>query len=220
MTEFAGDFQVDLDGTAAVQADIMSLRDLLVTASGILEEIHKRGIVHGDIHSANFVLKSPRDMPGLRLIDFERASRYARGDDSADHPTPPGPSLAKVYPAHLLSPWKLEGSKHISPRDDFFRLAEMGLELAGFGPYVADWRDGRFPEECRIQGQLPDAILACRLVVANDKRTRITQITGRISPEVRREFTWLFGIYQRSLALEESAPIDYYQWYWGYSREL
>ena len=222
VTEFAGDFQVDLDGPGAVQAGTLSLRHLMLTASGILENIHGRGIVHGDIHSANFVLTSPGDMGGLRLIDLERARRYTRGhgDDGAEHPTRADPSPAVVYSARLLSPWELEGSKRISPRDDLFRLAEMGLELAGFGPYVADWRDERFPEECRIESQLPDAILACCLVVANDKRTRITQITGRISPEVRREFTWLFGIYQRSLALEESAPIDYYQWYWGYSREL
>ena len=87
----------------------------------ILEVIHKRGIVHGDIHAGNVV--SRKLSQGLKLIDFERA-KLKREIPLTLRREP----LEYFHVSH--SPFQLMGF-HSSMRDDVFRAVQLGAYMIG-----------------------------------------------------------------------------------------
>ena len=94
----------------------------------LIEQVHKRGIIHGDIHWANFVYSNESDIPSsLRLIDYGRSMPYLDGI-TGDH-LPPEMMMAKmcdhfIWNDAYLSINELQGNP-VGRRDDMFRLAEM-----------------------------------------------------------------------------------------------
>lgn len=94
----------------------------------LVEQVHKRGLIHGDIHWGNFVYKNESDIPGtLKLIDYGRAMPYIDWQ-TGDH-LPPEMMIAKMSELFLwndayLSINELQGNP-VGRRDDMFRLAEM-----------------------------------------------------------------------------------------------
>jgi serine/threonine protein kinase len=87
----------------------------------ILEVIHTRGIVHGDIHAGNVVAKKLSQ--GIKLIDFERAKLK-----SEIVATPRREPLSYFHVTH--SPFELMGF-HSSMRDDVFRAVLLGAHMIG-----------------------------------------------------------------------------------------
>ena len=94
----------------------------------LVEQVHKRGLIHGDIHWGNFVYKNESDIPGtLKLIDYGRAMPYIDWQTGAH--LPPEMMIAKMSEHFLwndayLSINELQGNP-VGRRDDMFRLAEM-----------------------------------------------------------------------------------------------
>ena len=114
----------------------------LARAIEIVRDVHALGFVHGDIHRDNFVASDPRSPPGsLRLIDFGRAQPFL---DEAGRRLPEGTTVFGAWSTVLASPWELRGST-LAPRDDMFRLGEMGLIMAGLNTPFAE-AVGRIPE--------------------------------------------------------------------------
>ena len=92
----------------------------------MLEIIHDKGVIHGDIHVANILFRTPTDSPSqvgvndtdLVFIDFEYSEFYPdQINSSEDKPRRP------INPA-LLSPWQLRG-KRMGRRDDVYRGVEL-----------------------------------------------------------------------------------------------
>ena len=94
-----------------------------------LEALHSLGIVHGDIHAANFVFRRPVkdssqiDSIDFRLIDFEHASFFPL---NFGHPKN-GQDYSEMSPRHL-SIWQLFGER-VGPRDDVYRLVYMLADI-------------------------------------------------------------------------------------------
>ena len=94
----------------------------------LVEQVHKRGLIHGDIHWGNFVYSNESDIPGsLRLIDYGRSMPYMDGY-TGQH-LPGEMMMAKLSDHFLwndayLSINELQGNP-VGRRDDMFRLAEM-----------------------------------------------------------------------------------------------
>jgi len=109
----------------------------LVSAIGrrairMIEKVHERGLIHGDIHWANFVFSNPDDIPGsLMLIDYGRSMPFINPVTGMHLPRKRlranGTEEFDWNPA-LLSIHELNGEP-IGRRDDTFRLAEMLLNL-------------------------------------------------------------------------------------------
>jgi hypothetical protein len=109
----------------------------------LLDEIHKLGIIHGDIHPGNLALLDYRMDPliqlglwikktkmggkmagktTLTLIDFGKA-QFIPNITSESSKFDEGMNLM------LLSPWHLQGSEILGPKDDVFRMFEIYLNL-------------------------------------------------------------------------------------------
>jgi serine/threonine protein kinase len=91
----------------------------------LVELIHKRGIVHGDIHLGNFVYSG--SIESLQVIDFGRSKPYIQLDGSHISDGTEDSSDQEWNPV-LLSPFELSGS-NISRRDDIFRIAELLVNM-------------------------------------------------------------------------------------------
>lgn len=172
-------------------------------ATEILKEVHKRGIIHGDIHWRNFMFTpSAADLAGsLNLIDFGRAQPFV--DSSGEPLTRKNEqSTSIILSSMLLSPWEIEGSI-LARRDDFFRLAETLLRAGGYVAYPSA-EEGKVLGECKDPADPKSTDESCagpRL--AELKRNREF---GQTTPPVLVEF------YQATLALDLMDAIDYDYW--------
>lgn len=118
----------------------------------LLNEIHKLGIIHGDIHPGNLALLDYRRDPltqlgiwikkmtginTLTLIDFGKA-QFILEITSESSKVDEGMNLM------LLSPWHLKGEQ-LGPKDDVFRMFEIYLNLLshqGLADYYASIPSG------------------------------------------------------------------------------
>ena len=159
----------------------------------IIWRLHSEGVIHGDVHLSNFVYADPATAAEtLRLIDFGRAEFYI--DKSGRHiPNLPVPRDWQWRP-DLLSPWELEGATK-SRRDDFFRIAEMAIEIA-----VHDAHHIALVNEINGRGMGARATWAA---LAKAKRGRI------FGPNVPKVYITL---YQYALALEFDEAPAYADW--------
>jgi serine/threonine protein kinase len=101
----------------------------------MLRDLHKRGIVHNDIHGNNVVFAKRKELLGeynplldeLRFIDFEHSVFYP---DFIGKPVKYGPSPMKNV--LLMSPWALQGER-TGRRDDVYSLIEtLAVFLSNF----------------------------------------------------------------------------------------
>jgi serine/threonine protein kinase len=98
-------------------------------AIGILERIHKKGIVHGDVHGGNFMLNDAFDPESLKISNFGFAESYV--DGQGQHRPNVQQELREGITYSLLSPWELNRETK-SRRDDMYRLAETLLQAGGY----------------------------------------------------------------------------------------
>ena len=101
------------------------------SAIRLIQAIHARGIIHGDIHAGNFVFSDPMDIPGtLKVIDFGRSTPYRTED--GQHIAEEDMRTVDFADTHwnplFQSIHELSGSP-VSRRDDMYRLAEMLVYL-------------------------------------------------------------------------------------------
>jgi eukaryotic-like serine/threonine-protein kinase len=107
--------------------------DMLRQVADALENIHKRGIVHGDIKAENLVLTeepqhesrhATRRRKVVRLLDFGLASRHDQSEDEGINGTP-----------HYLAPERVAGGPP-SVASDIYALGVLGyLLLTGTVPF-------------------------------------------------------------------------------------
>ena len=84
----------------------------------ILRKIHNRGLIHGDVHSKNFVYTDgPAD---LKLIDFGRAEPFIDPTTGEHVPFQKKQYGVVDWESVFLSPWEIEGIRK-TRRDDVFR---------------------------------------------------------------------------------------------------
>ena len=108
----------------------------------VLERLHTMGIVHGDIHGGNILLRSPvADLAGLEskdvdlvLIDFGYASYFPDFIGSPAKVAAEKPS-AFANP-DMLSHWQLDGYR-VGRRDDLYRAMEFLARLLAMGSIEA-----------------------------------------------------------------------------------
>ena len=125
----------------------------------LLERLHLRGIVHGDIHGSNLAFKTSNFVnvadAELILIDFEK-SIYIGDRIGTDQFGNPPVNLN----ARLLSPWHLQNQR-LGPRDDVYRLLEMTANMLSRWKYFSGMKrliDERIDYEQAITGPATDAI--------------------------------------------------------------
>ena len=122
----------------------------------MLRDLHKRGIVHNDIHGNNVVFAKRKRYLGeykplldeLRFIDFEHSVFYP---DFIGKPVRNGPSPMKNV--LLMSPWALHGER-TGRRDDVYSLIEtLAVFLSNFelDTHLLNFMDSR---ESRLMAAL------------------------------------------------------------------
>lgn len=97
----------------------------------ILEKFHDTGLIHGDIHIMNFMLRSVSDITNtLTLIDFGRSMSYIDPKTGLHRKQNELKPFTPLYILNwnLLSINELEG-RAVSRADDIFRLAELLVAL-------------------------------------------------------------------------------------------
>ena len=105
------------------QQPVAVVAAIAAEAIGILRALHAHGIVHGDIHRGNWIVRDRLSPVGtLRLIDFGRAKPFVNPDGS--HVALSSNSVDPDLNKNFLSPWELMELAQ-SRRDDMFRLAEV-----------------------------------------------------------------------------------------------
>jgi len=120
--------------------DANVLNHIGASALQIIERIHQTGLIHGDIHRRNFIVKdSNKPAKTLRIIDFGRVdlfmlphrTNYASTGETVLIPDNPHPQMkSNGWREGLLSPWEIEGHRP-TRRDDLFRIAEMLIFMYG-----------------------------------------------------------------------------------------
>jgi serine/threonine protein kinase len=119
VTEFVGQYTLK-------DAKKRLVPDAIATAAraiGILQKVHEKGLIHGDIHFKNWVVSDLDKIPQtLRLIDFGRAELFITKDGR--HVPAAKREYQPWYDLTILSPFELDGWVK-TRRDDMFRLAEM-----------------------------------------------------------------------------------------------
>ena len=117
----------------------------------LLEKLHSVGLLHGDVHAKNVLLKEPMEMNSydwrtaeLVLIDFGFAST-----NKENNPSSSVVDLMSLN-AMMLSPWQINGSP-VGKRDDVYRLFESLAVLLA---------DGRIDEgiNMRLQRMYPEFV--------------------------------------------------------------
>lgn len=91
----------------------------------MIEQVHSRGIIHGDIFGPNFVFSDLNDVAGtLKIIDFGRSKPYI-------DPTT-GEHISEGFAEFDPESWNCVylsinelNDKTVSRRDDMFRIAEL-----------------------------------------------------------------------------------------------
>ena len=126
VTDFAGEFTME---RASIYLSNSGIARFAADAIEILSRVHSQGIIHGDIHMGNFVMKSFDEPGSLRLIDFGRSIAYVNAE-TGRHIHNTHVPLDTSYNRLLLSPFELEGSRR-ARRDDLYRLSELLYLMRG-----------------------------------------------------------------------------------------
>ena len=105
-------------------------------AINLLEKVHARGLVHGDVHQGNFVLNPSNPADSLRILDFGNARPYI-DQITGFHVPQTGADPHNTQNPVYMSVFELEGSA-VSRRDDLFRLAELVIFLVSGNDYIAN----------------------------------------------------------------------------------
>ena len=144
VTSFAGDTtlfdfrvrpRIARRATSRTRISERQVAAVAVRGIDILRSLHSLGMIHGDIHSSNFVVANPRNPAvGMRLIDFGRAATFIDLDGRHIRDSEQLPDYAKNQA--LLSPFELRGSK-LSRRDDMYRFSEVLFELFGGARFLS-----------------------------------------------------------------------------------
>jgi len=118
------------------------MASIAVRGLEMLKTLHSKGIVHGDIHTENFVFYNDSPIARtLKMIDFGRSISFLVQNDTGEWvhiPEPPivlvpssakyiwTPSLLSVYELQSLLPVDGQRRAHtLTRRDDIARFAEM-----------------------------------------------------------------------------------------------
>ena len=138
--------------SSPVERAILAVQVLIKTID-LLQKLHARGFIHGDIHFQNIALKDPQGqvvsgkVPALTLIDFEMAKFYPieeGTDECAGQDEYAGLSWT------VLSKFQIEGYR-TSRRDDVYRAFEVFLYLITDGEY---WDlmglEGMYAEDVKV----------------------------------------------------------------------
>ena len=123
---------------ASLRQNPRELAAIGASALDIIRRIHSTGLIHGDIHKRNFIVKdASRPAKTLRIIDFGRVELFMiphptnYPSETTLIPDNPNPQLNNDgWSPRLLSPWEMEGHRP-NRRDDLFRIAEMLLFMFG-----------------------------------------------------------------------------------------
>jgi hypothetical protein len=105
--------------------------EILIKSIDLLEKLHARGFIHGDIHTGNIALRKPNEdsddlvVPELTLIDFGQAKFYPL---EIGTPECVGEDAYASMAQHLLSKFQLELFR-TSRRDDLYRAFEVFMNL-------------------------------------------------------------------------------------------
>ena len=167
-----------------------------VKTIALLEQMHGLGIVHGDIHSNNVMLKHPRDFPEqidlvrdeLVLIDLEY-SVFFPPEMGQDEFKTTDPRLA----FRLLSPWQLEGFR-IGRRDDIFRVIEMMAALLSDGDLAAAVSRVYFAESEARARKGNDELSDNELLAAIHHECKLNCNLFRLDPLLARECCQAMGL--------------------------
>jgi serine/threonine protein kinase len=99
-----------------------------------VEQIHRVGVVHGDLHFGNVLIPDKSDLVGsLRIIDFGEARMYVDPHSKTHIPFTNGrmANLVHFFNPLVGAPWEFTEDAPRARRDDFFRIAFMLLYIAG-----------------------------------------------------------------------------------------
>ena len=102
--------------------DFFRAMRIVAVLMSVLERVHGKNVVHGDIHPGNVVMLN-RDGPSLGLIDFGMAFLDV---EMINKPEIKSASLSQVHCLHSL--WELQGYRS-AKRDDVFRALMVGVFL-------------------------------------------------------------------------------------------
>lgn len=140
----------------------------------LLKKLHSVGLIHGDVHAKNVLLKQPMEMDlydwrtaELVLIDFGFASTNSEKNPSS--------SVADLMTlnAVMLSPWQIRGSP-VGKRDDVYRIFESVAVLLADGR-IDEGINRRFqqvhPEFISKYGDTPRASKKAELAVCAEYKT-------------------------------------------------
>lgn len=102
----------------------------------LLQRLHERGVIHGDVHGGNIAFRSieavPEELESCENEEFVLIDLGLAALVCGDQKRRATPAFAAF---HLLSPWQLRGAGLRGFRDDVFRLFELLADLIGFGHY-------------------------------------------------------------------------------------
>ena len=97
---------------------------VICAVAAALEQVHARGIVHGDLKPANvFLVRTRREEDDVKLLDFGASVDVACSVDGDQAPPSYGGTRSYMAPEQLL------GSAELDHRADQFSLAAMTYEL-------------------------------------------------------------------------------------------
>ena len=128
------------------RTNLSVMASIAVRGLEMLQTLHSKGIVHGDIHLENFVFYNDSPISRtLKMIDFGRSAPFLVKNDDAQWvhlPLPPtvfvSANSSYMWTASLLSVYELQsvlvvdGKRRVhtqSRRDDMFRFAEIFVVL-------------------------------------------------------------------------------------------
>jgi eukaryotic-like serine/threonine-protein kinase len=105
---------------------------ILAQIAGALAEVHRRGLVHGDLKPANVMLCTVDTGESTKLLDFGLAHAFGRGEAPA-----PGEMHEIAGTPLYLSPEVLTGKGPVDGRSDLYALGVLGyFLLTGVPPFT------------------------------------------------------------------------------------
>jgi serine/threonine protein kinase len=187
------------------------LYSIAAAALKIIKQIHKTGLLHGDIHKRNWLVQDwKRPAETLRIIDFGRVELFMQPDSTNPRQTILIPDVVNRqiptslnWNAYHLSPWEMQGHR-LTRRDDVFRIAEMLVRLYGEDSgFIEKHNDAKKKRNDAMRINEPAAIQAylTRVIRLKKKRPFNPHL-----PKLLKEF------YQYTLGLAYHEEPDYDTW--------
>jgi len=135
VSDYVGPKQISSAGHLLLK-NAKLLGEVAASLVGIIESVHQRGFIHGNIHSGNVLYHGDDNILNtLSLIDFDRAEEFIL--PSGEHVAESHKEYADGWSLEMLSPFELEGWRK-TRRDDMYRIVEM-LLLTNDGKFLF-WR--------------------------------------------------------------------------------